>query len=185
MSSSLNILNEILADTVPSEPREKEKLEKAERASKALCTVLNYTITDAFGLEAEESMWVGYHLNKILKPLNKIIPTTVLIAVDREMYCAEYSRRLMDLVADNERGHYIDVKDSDPSVKYAPLSDWVEWIGEVVLSSYPTIRPMIRSAIIGSIHGLFQELGINEDPQKSRASLYLPNSIRYLANKED
>ncbi len=184
MSSSLSLLDEALANVKTSSEDERVVLEKSNKAAKALATVMNYIVTDAFGLQAEESMWVGYHLNNILKPLRSIIPTTVLIAVDHEIYWSEYSNRLISLVANNERGQYLNVKDGQ-GVKYAPLTDWVEWIGEIILSSYPTLRPMIRSAIIGSIHGLFQELGLSNDVKDSRASLYLPSSVRYLIGKSE
>jgi hypothetical protein len=184
MDSSIQLLDEALANVQPSEQDEKEVFKKASQATKALATVINYVITDAFGLKAEESVWVGYHLNKILKPLRNIIPTTVLISVDQEMYSSEYSNRLMSLVANNEQGQYLNTKDEE-GVRFAPLTDWVEWVGEVILFSYPTLRPMIKSAIIGSVYGLFQELGLSEDPKNSRASLYLPNSIRFISNQQD
>lgn len=152
-------------------------LETASQTVNALSSVINYIITDAFNLNPEESLWVGYHLGEILSPLKNIIPTAILGAVQREIETGEYSNRMFDRTS---RPSYGTDTTFTAGVRYAPVSDWVEGISEIVLGSYPNLRPMIRSSIVGSIHGLFTELGVGDDPRTSRASSYLPNGVRYL-----
>lgn len=152
--------------------------ESASTTVNALSSVINFIITDAFNLNPEDSLWVGYHLGEILSPLKTIIPTSLLGAVQRELESGEYSKRMFER---NSRASYMEDSASfTEGVRYAPVSDWVEGVSEIVLGSYPTLRPMIRSSIIGGIHGLFLELGVSDDPRKSRASSYLPTSVRYL-----
>jgi len=180
MNDAIRLLDNALANATVEDPPTAEELSaSAIETVKALSSVINYIITDAFNLEQEESLWVGYHLSEILSPLKSITPTALLAAVDKELTSKEYTQRMVRrsskivLIPDEESGF-------SSGVKYAPVSDWVEGISEIILSSYPDLRPMISSSIIGSIHGLFTELGISDNPRTSRASLYLPNSVRYL-----
>jgi hypothetical protein len=171
MSSTQEILRRALED----DPMIVEAVNtEAPSAVGSLSSVLNYIITDAFDLSSEESLWVGYHMGILLTPLANLIPTASLGAVRQEMRTKEYSARLF------KRKEYPDAVKIDSAVKYAPIEDWVESLSEIVLSSYPELRPMIRSSIIGSIHGLLTELGLNSNPKKSRGSLYLPNAVRHL-----
>jgi nicotinamide mononucleotide adenylyltransferase len=170
----------MIRDILDREAAEESTLEESIDLSSnpnnvnALSSVMNYIITDAFNLSTEESMWVGYHLGNILSPLNNIIPSALMGAVKQEMSTREYSNRLF------KRGEVSSLPETEKSgVRYAPIENWVESLSEVVLSSYPNLRPMIKSSIIGSIHGLLTELGINST-KKSRGSLYLPNAVRHL-----
>lgn len=150
-------------------------------AVNALSSVLNYIITDAFDLDPEESLWVGYQLGQILLPLERLLPSAVLGSVRQEMTTQEYSNRMLTRASvwSGPKVKYV----RDPSIRAAPVSDWVESLSQIVLSSYPNLRPMLQSTIIGSIHGLLTELGVTSDPKTSRPSLYLPNAVRYLLKK--
>lgn len=157
--------------------------ETAAKAATALSSVINYIITDAFDLTAEESLWVGYYLGEILTPLKNINPSLILAAVDKEINSGEYSTRMLkrlSIASSMPQQINLTSQNFNKGVKYAPVADWVEGISEIILSSYPNLRPMIRSSIVGSIHGLFLELGVDDNPRQSRASLYLPNSVRYI-----
>lgn len=179
MDSNSSLLDEIFTRGKDSNVSHKSVKEHSITPVRALSTVINYIITDAFGLDAEESMWLGYNLNQVLDPLNDLLPTYILAAVNREMSDEEYSTRLMNLLSDPNRIQSTAVVNTD-GVKYATLNDWVEGTSEIILGSYPRVRPMYKSRIVGSIHGLFTELGLTNDLKKSRASLYLPNSVRFL-----
>jgi len=176
MSEAKEILNRVLFEsTADIEAEISTVVPSAKTSVHALGSVLNYILTDAFDLNAEETMWVGYHLGNILSPLNNIIPTALMGAVKQEMMTGEYSNRLFK--RDNTNGQTLS---QVSGVKYAPIEDWVESLSEVALSGYPTLRPMIKSSIIGSFHGLLTELGISSNARKSRGSLYLPNAVRHL-----
>lgn len=181
--SSIKETFELLAPTgSPSEGGKSDDGSSAEAAN-ALSSVINFIITDAFNLTPEESLWVAYYLGEILSPLKNIEPALLLAAVDNELKTGEYSKRMMKKISDTNNIPYQAVTVSqnfNSGVKYAPVSDWVEGISEIILSSYPNLRPMIRSSIVGSIHGLFLELGVHDNPRQSRASLYLPNSVRFI-----
>jgi hypothetical protein len=152
--------------------------EEQQKTVNALSSVINFIITDAFNLKPEESMWVAYHLGQILEPLKHIKSDALLGAVQRELDCGEYSKRMFKRDSDIAN-NTADIAFST-GVRYAPVSDWVEGISEIVLGSYTDLRPMIQSSIVGSIHGLFLELGVGDNPRKSRASSYLPNAVRFL-----
>ena len=181
MNDTIKLLDSALANSTQEDTADVDDInDSAVRTANALSSVINYIITDAFNLEAEESLWVGYHLGEILTPLKNVIPTALMAAVDRELACNEYSNRMMRRLSAPAFAQTYDESSFNTGVKYAPVSDWVEGISEIVLGSYPNLRPMIRSSIVGSIHGLFMELGVSDNPRKSRASAYLPNSVRYL-----
>lgn len=186
MKPSIDLLEAALAKSKNDATRLTEKAikERSKKHVRALSTVINYIITDAFGLNAEESMWLGYNLTTVLEPLSDLLPQSILIAVDQEMVSEEYSDRLMNLLSDPNRIISNSIAKT-PGVKYATLSAWVEGVSEIILSSYPNIRPMYKSRLVGSVYGLFQELGLTSDLATSRASLYLPNSIRYIISKEE
>ena len=178
MKNTKELLDIALSEN-PSDGSADEKYlyESAAKTVNAVSSVINFIITDAFNLDPEESLWVSYNLSEILIPLKTIVPTALLAAVQREVNTREYSSRMFERTV---RPTYTQTAEFTPGVRYAPLSDWVEGISEIVLGSYPNLRPMIRSSIVGSIHGLFIELGVGDDPRTSRASIYLPNSVRFL-----
>jgi hypothetical protein len=186
MNPSIALLDEALAKSRGTQPRPSEKAikDRAVKHVRALSSVINYIITDAFGLDAEESMWLGYNLNQVLEPLTELLPTSILVAVDQEMRCEEYSNRLMTLLANPNRIASNSISKT-PGVKYATLNAWVEGICEIILGSYPSIRPMYKARIVGSVHGLFQELGLTNNLKTSRASLYLPTSVRFILSSEE
>lgn len=184
MDNTMELLSKALANSANansgSDIEASENTHIAPRATNALSSVINYIVTDAFNLDPEESLWVGYRLEIVLSPLRHIPPKVILAAVDRELSCGEYSNRMIQRVSrSSAMTAYADTSFS-LGVRYAPVSDWVEGISDIVLNSYPNLKPMLKSSIVGSINGLFIELGVSDDPRKSRSSLYLPTSVRYL-----
>jgi hypothetical protein len=161
------------------------RLVEAERTVGALSSVLNFIITDAFNLSPEESIWISRLLNNALEPLKEIIPSATLGAVRQEMNNSAYSIRMFE--RSMQPGFAVTESNTSiaKDVKYASASEWTEGICQIVLTSYPNVRPAISSRIIGSIHGIFRELGVGEDPETSRPSRYLPNSIRFILRAEE
>lgn len=183
MDNTMKLLSSTLEKPVEPEYGSSVRVEvihSAPRTTSALSSVINYIVTDAFNLTPEESLWVGYRLEEVLSPLKHISPKVVHAAVDRELTCGEYSNRMIRRVTRPSNSSSYGDGAFTAGVRYAPVSDWVEGISDIVLNSYPNLRPMLRSSIVGSINGLFMELGVSDDPRKSRSSLYLPTSVRYL-----
>jgi hypothetical protein len=176
MSDIAEIINRDLLQPTPAALEQESFRNEEPTVVNALSSVINYIISDAFMLSSEESMWVGYHLGNIFTPLNSIIPLAILGAVRQEMRTREYSNRMF-----NRTSAIGEVKAPVAGVKYAPIEDWVDAISEIVLSCYPSVRPMIKSAIIGSLHGLLTELGVSANPKdkNARGSQYLPTAVRY------
>lgn len=157
---------------------------EAERTVSALSSVVNYIITDAFNLTSEESIWIGMLLNNALEPLKTIIPTATLGAVKQELHNGNYSIRLFERTSTPPNAVTATNVIYDADVKYATVSEWTEGICEIILTGYPHLRPILKSRIIGSIYGIFRELGVGDNPD-SRPSLYLPNNIRYLLRSNE
>lgn len=168
-----------------AQPEEKLlKLVEAERTVSALSSVVNYIITDAFNLTSEESFWIGMLLNNSLEPLKTIIPRSTLGAVRQELQAGTYSQRLFERANLPANATSTLTPTYDENVEYASVSEWTEGIGEIILSGYPHLRPMLKSRIIGSVFGIFRELGVGET-KNSRPSLYLPTNIRFLLRKNE
>lgn len=150
------------------------------RTVHAISVVVNYTISDAFDLTMEESLWVGWMLQDVLEPLKDIHSDAIQAAVKQEIDSFVYSNALFE--RDKERGS---IHKQMKNVKYASLDEWTKAVSEIVFASYPELRPMVSSRIVGSISGLFTELGLTNDAS-SRASLYLPTALRHIvANRDD
>lgn len=160
------------------------RVTEAERTVSALSNVLNFIVTDAFCLTAEESIWVSRLLHNALEPLKKIIPSATLGAVKQEMLTGSYSLRMFQK---NSTPEFTLDDISDPygkNVQQATATDWTEGICQIIFDSYPDLRPAIKSRIIGSVHGVFEELGVTDNLKKTRKARYLPTTIRYVINAE-
>ncbi|MGV8847840.1 MAG: hypothetical protein ACOH1Y_16575 [Propionicimonas sp.] len=140
----------------------------------ALRTVMLYTITDVFALVVEESMWAGYHLDRILAPLMEQKPRMVPLPVRQEMLNGAYSRELNDL---ETRVAGMVAIGQDPSTTSADLNDWAGVLVDAIGQMYQ-LRPMEESALQGQIIGLLRELGVG-DPTSPRGSRYLPTVVRH------
>jgi hypothetical protein len=149
--------------------------------SSAVSSVMNYILTDAFDLTSEESFWVGYELKTILSPISALRPRMYLAAVKKELDSKEYSEKLFSRDWDAAGQSQV----TDPSVRQAPISDWVEMLSEVVLVSYPDLRSSLQAAVVGSIYGILTELGLSDDENTTRKSLYLPTAIRHIVGLQD
>jgi hypothetical protein len=180
MSSAIDLLSQVLAEDDYASPTS-AAVGNAPTVVNAMSSVLNFLITDAFDLGEEESLWVGYQLGTVLAPLERLLPDAIMGAVQKEMETQEYSKRMV------ERGNRFKFGTSastpverDPDVKSATISQWVEALSQTILTGYPNLRPMLRASIVGSLYGLLEELGVAEDPRKSRPTRYLPTAVRYL-----
>jgi hypothetical protein len=183
-----DFLNDVAAEDSSFSPEDNLlRLVEADRTVGALSSVLNFIITDAFSLTAEESIWISRLLNNALEPLKEIIPSATLGAVRQEMTNSAYSIRMFERSMQPEFavGATNSTQSFAKDVKYASASEWTEGICQIVLASYPNVRPAISSRIIGSVHGIFTELGVGEDPKQSRSSAYLPNSIRFILRADE
>lgn len=161
-------------------PQETTEINRAfnHKTVKAIGTVVAYTISDAFDLVPEEVMWTRWHLDEILEILEGECPSGVQVAVKQELDNYVYSAALSE--RDRVAGK---VHQPSENIKYASKDDWTEALTEIIFASYPDLRPMTHSRIVGSISGLLEEIGLTNNGN-SRASLYLPNVLRYIvANK--
>jgi hypothetical protein len=139
----------------------------------AFRVVLTYTITDAFALTVEESLWVSYHLTGVLQPLRRMVPSRLPLAVRHELLEQTYSERMNTF---ETRDHDSVALPADPEVTAADLDDWAIVIAETVTSCYP-LRPITESGMYGQITGLLRELGVGH-PTNPRAARYLPNAVK-------
>lgn len=145
---------------------------------KAIGTVMAFTISDAFDLAYTETMWTQWRLDEILQVLERECPTGVQLSVKQELDNFTYSAALFDRYRMDGKVHQ-----QNENVKYASLDDWTEALTEIIFDSYKELRPMVKARIIGSISELLKEAGLTNGTD-SRASLYLPNTLRYIvANK--
>lgn len=141
----------------------------------AFRTVTLHTITEAFDLNAWESMWVGFHLDQILEPLMETLPHTVPLAVRQEMLDETYTR-LLEL-RDRPAVRYTGQKASkSASLLAATADEWADVITDQIVSCY-TLRPLVEDGIRGSIVGLLRELGVG-DTKNPRSAVFLPNDLR-------
>lgn len=146
----------------------------------ALRTVILWTLTDAFGLVPEESLWAGYHLDRILNPLVGRPTSLVSLAVRQEMLTGVYTRQL-DMLEAGDRPASLPVH--DPAAVTATPADWAAVLLDVIESCYP-MRPMDQSAIAGQIIGLLRELGVG-DPHNPRGARYLPTDVRHRLTRSE
>jgi hypothetical protein len=140
----------------------------------ALRIVMLYTITDVFGLVAEESMWAGYQLDRILAPLMDQKPRMVPLPVRQEMLSGAYSRELNDL---ETRASGISAIGQDPLTASADLNDWAAVLVDAVGQMYQ-LGSMEESALQGQVIGLLREIGVG-NPANPRGSRYLPTVVRH------
>lgn len=159
---------------------EKTLLEKysPEQVLRALRTVLTHTITDAFDLTSEESMWVSFHVDQILSPIGAARPKAVPLPVRKELESRLYSHRLAE-----REGRVIIPRAADPGVKQGALEDWAAVFSETVRQCYD-LRPLVQASIDGQFTGLLLELGVGH-PTNPRAGRYLPTAVRYLLSHKD
>lgn len=147
--------------------------------SRAIVSVLTFLVTDSFNLSESEQQWLGYQLGKTVKPLEALPAEVLLASVSKEMETGEFSGRLFNYQQDPEMP-----EEFYRNVRVALLEDWVTVVSAAVLSSYPTAKPMIQTTIVGQIYGILSELGLTNNPDTSRRSIYLPNSVRHVLNSK-
>lgn len=153
---------------------------KPKETARAIAVVINYIVSDAFNLNEEENLWLSYNLNKVLKPLEFLEPHVIMGAVRRELETGEYSNRMFQYTP-----RPISQYPNMTQVRMATLEDWTTVISSAVLASYPDVRPMVQASIVGSIYGLFSELGLTNEISTTRQSFYLPNAVRYALNAKN
>ena len=169
-----------LIERIKGYPNQKD-INKAydSRTVNAIAVVINYTISDAFDLTMEESILISWMLQEILEPLREVHAECLQAAVKQELETFVYSNSLFE--RDKERGS---IHKQMKNIKYASLDEWTKAITEIVFASYDDVRPMITARIVGSVSGMFSELGLSND-KNSRASLYLPTTLRYMIASRD
>lgn len=170
-----NLFLNTLMDSLKAPTLSKEMVKAYDdQTVNAITVVVNWTMSDAFDLTAEETIWLGWKLQEVLSPLRTEHAENIQAAVKQELDTFVYSAALF------ERSHEKGALHAQlADVKYASLDEWTKAITEIVFASYPDLRPMIAARIVGSISGLFYELGLRND-KKSRASIYLPTALRYI-----
>lgn len=139
----------------------------------ALRTVLLHLITDTFDLRPEETLWVGWQLDKACHPLASVMPHTVPLAVRQEMLDGTYSR-LLELRerARKARGQVW----FDSAVLHASPEEWAEALMAPITHCY-SLRPLTESAMYGHILGMLRELGVG-DAVSPRGATHLPMDVR-------
>lgn len=141
----------------------------------AMRTVMLYRLVEAFDLRPEESMWAGYHLDKVCEPLMTLRPSNVPMAVRQEMLDGSYSK-LLEL---RERVSMARSQTTyDHSITHASAEEWAEALIEPVFHSYD-LRPILESQILGQIVGMLRELGV-DDKNDPRGATFLPKELRTL-----
>ena len=139
----------------------------------ALRTVLLHLITDTFDLRPEETLWVGWQLDKACHPLAGVMPHSVPLAVRQEMLDGTYTR-LLEL---RERARKIRGQVwYDSAVLQASAEEWAEALMAPITQSY-SLRPLVESAMYGHILGLLRELGVG-DPVNPRGATHPPLDVR-------
>jgi hypothetical protein len=144
-----------------------------ERVCSAMRTVINHTVSDAFDLTDEETMWVSYHLERILEPISTLKPKAIALPVKCELQSGLYSQRIADRSMRPSFPHAMDTK-----VANGTIDDWCMVIADTIQQCYD-VRPMVQAEIEGGLRGILTELGVGH-PTNARAARYLPNSVRYL-----
>lgn len=147
---------------------------------RAIASVVNYIITDAFNLTEDEHQWLGFQLGKLMKPLESLPTEVLLSSVRQEIMTGEYSKRLFDYQPKSTIPN-----EFYQNVRVALLEDWVTVISSAILSSYPTAKPMVQAATVGQIYGMLVTLGLTNEIETSRKSTYLPNAVKYIVNNKN
>jgi hypothetical protein len=173
-----------MSETTQTEPVRKAEVRAVQENPagtmaplEAMRTVVLFTITDAFGLVPEETMWAGYHLDDILAPLLDKTPGNVPLTVRQEMLDSNYSAALDMIEARDDRSTGT-VWDREAT--HATVNDWASVTMQMISECYQ-MRPLEESAMHGKIVGLLRELGV-DDPANPRPARYLPNDVRYRLN---
>lgn len=143
----------------------------------AMRTVITFTITDVFNLTPDESIWLSYRVDQILKPFEEVAPNVLPTSVTHELTTRQYSTYL----SERSEGSY---NTPDETIEEASITDWTDVFMEMICSTYAPIRPMLEASVRGELTGLLMELGVGIE-KGQRCALYLPNSVRYnLAQKD-
>ena len=77
--------------TIIEEPATIQREHSPEEVSHAFSAALSYMATDAFNLTPEESSWVSYNLQDILKTCAHTLPVSLPNAVSHELETKHYS----------------------------------------------------------------------------------------------
>lgn len=149
-----------------------------EVTAKAFSSVLTYIIADAFDLSGDEILKVGYYVNDLIKPLEQVKASAVPPVVLEEIKYSRYSEKLFQRTDNNVSS--TETQKPLTNVRIASLTTWVEGFSDVIFNSYTNLTPMYKSRIVGSLQGMFADLGLHNDLSKTRPSIYLPNAIRTL-----
>lgn len=161
---------------VPVHPKDRGLARNPDSAAAhaaAMRAVLLHMLADTFDLHEEETMWAGYHLDRILAPLLAQSPESVPFSVRQEMLDGTYTR-LLDLrsKAYLVRGRSV----YDKKVLQASVEEWADTLMAPIVNSY-ALRPLDEATIRGQFLGLLRELGVG-DTAHPRGATYLPTELR-------
>ena len=92
---------------------------------RALTTTLVATLSDAFDLETEERMWLGFRLDETLSTLERYDLRAIPLGVRDELRSGVYTRRLATLTERQASPHAVEA-----GVRSASLQRWCAVISE-------------------------------------------------------
>ena len=173
-SSSKKVLNH--SPYAPIHPKDngmKVNPDSATAQVSAFRAVLMQLLASTFELREEESLWVGYRLDRILAPLLTMTSNTIPFSVRQEMLDHNYSRLFMLQSKTNL------VKPAIPfnnKVLSASLNEWADTLIAPIGISY-TLRPFDEATMRSEMLNLLRDLGVG-DPVNPRAATYMPTDLR-------
>lgn len=163
-----------MTSSTTTEPSTSRTHTSYRRVSSAVKTVLVYTISDSFGLDDTETIWVSYQVARVLEPLINARPKAIPLPVQKELDSGIYSKLLL-------RGGFKAGREDGTSTQ-ASVQDWAQVLADLVIQSYH-LRPLVDATIVASFIGILTELGVgNRD--NPRASNYLPNAVRHVLSSK-
>ena len=139
----------------------------------AFRAVLMQLLASTFELREEESLWVGYRLDRILAPLLNAESHTIPFSVRQEMLDHNYSR----LFALQSKTNLVKpVMPFNPKVLSASLEEWTDTLIAPIETSYK-LRPFDEATMRSEFLNLLRDLGVG-DPVNPRAATYMPTDLR-------
>lgn len=139
----------------------------------AFRTVLMQLLSSTFSLSEEESLWVGYRLDRILAPLLNAKSQAIPFAVRQEMLDHNYSR-LLEL---QSKTNLVKAKiPYNPKVLSASIDEWADALIAPIETSY-SLRPFDEATMRSEILNILRDLGVG-DPVNPRVATYMPTDLR-------
>lgn len=141
--------------------------------AKAYKAVVNATLVDVFCLQDEESLWVNYHLDKVIEMTKDADIKSLPVAVEDELETGIYSKTLF-------LGNTPSPTVSNTDIPQASLEDWTAIFTDMIAEGY-RLNSISQAGISAIISTMLSELGVG-DTTTPRGARYLPNTIRWRLN---